>query len=203
MRQNATKTKSPNFGKDEHKQKTKFVAGSPEHKAALAKPRVSKGEPKLNAGDHPKMEKLHKTFAQIIRHETNNGYEMIEAVLDVFRRARDREDDMMTMVAATWLTDRGFGKPVQVTQLTDEDGKTLAFTLWQPAAPIDQTDAQIVEALPAPRTEPVPVKRAPPPILPPYNYKTDPAYVEPEDRAYVKGLASDWAKEEKPGLVNE
>ena len=53
-------------------------------------------------------------LAAQIRAKTNNGLEMIELMLEVMRdtsRSIDRR-----LEAATWLTDRGFGKPAQTVE---------------------------------------------------------------------------------------
>ncbi len=60
-----------------------------------------------------------------IREQTNDGEELVAFMLRVFRgelkaaRLRDRLD------AATWLSDRGFGKPVQAMEHSDKDGEAL------------------------------------------------------------------------------
>ena len=49
-------------------------------------------------------------FRSHIQDSTDEGTELIEFVLSVFRGEHD-EDTRQRMDAATWLADRGFGKP--------------------------------------------------------------------------------------------
>jgi hypothetical protein len=74
----------------------------------LASPRTPSGRPKDT-----------RNFAQTIQAQTNDGDELVRFMLRVFRGKLDgakvRIEDRMT--AATWLADRGFGKPSQVQQL--------------------------------------------------------------------------------------
>ena len=51
-----------------------------------------------------------KGFRSHIKGSTDEGTELIEFVLSVFRGEHD-EDTRQRMDAATWLADRGFGKP--------------------------------------------------------------------------------------------
>jgi hypothetical protein len=60
-----------------------------------------------------------RNFAHTIQARTNDGEELVRFMLRVFRGkvagAKVRLEDRMA--AATWLADRGFGKPSQVQQL--------------------------------------------------------------------------------------
>jgi hypothetical protein len=60
-----------------------------------------------------------------IRDQTQDGRELVGFMLQVFRgetegaRIRDRIE------AATWLADRGFGKPIQALEHSSADGEPL------------------------------------------------------------------------------
>ena len=59
-----------------------------------------------------------KGLAKRIRAETRDGEELVEVMLGVLRdKTASRRD---TMQAATWLADRGFGKPVQTLRAETE-----------------------------------------------------------------------------------
>jgi hypothetical protein len=65
-----------------------------------------------------------KGLVSAIREQTRNGEELVTFMLRVLRgeagaRLRDRLD------AATWLADRGFGKPTQAMELSGRDGEPL------------------------------------------------------------------------------
>jgi hypothetical protein len=72
-----------------------------------------------------------KGIVSAIRAQTCEGEELVAFVVRVFRgevdgvRLRDR------LEAATWLADRGFGKPTQGVELAGKDGETLSLTLVQ------------------------------------------------------------------------
>ena len=64
-------------------------------------------------------------LVRAIRDQTREGDELVAFVMRVFRgevegvRLRDR------LEAATWLADRGFGKPTQGVELAGKDGDAL------------------------------------------------------------------------------
>jgi hypothetical protein len=64
-------------------------------------------------------------LVRAIRDQTREGDELVAFVMRVFRgeiegvRLRDR------LEAATWLADRGFGKPTQGVELAGKDGEPL------------------------------------------------------------------------------
>src|SRR6185436_19059244 len=66
-----------------------------------------------------------KGLVRAIRDQTRDGEELVRFMLRVFRgelegaKLRDRLD------AATWLADRGFGRPVQGMELSGKDGDAL------------------------------------------------------------------------------
>lgn len=65
-----------------------------------------------------------KGLVSAIREQTRDGEELVTFMLRVFRgeagaRLRDR------LEAATWLADRGFGKPTQAMELSGKDGEAL------------------------------------------------------------------------------
>ena len=93
-------------------------------KSSKAAVRRGPGRPFLkgqsgNPGGRP------KGLVSAIREQTRNGEELVTFMLRVFRgeadgvRLRDRLD------AATWLADRGFGKPTQAMELAGKDGEPL------------------------------------------------------------------------------
>jgi hypothetical protein len=73
-----------------------------------------------------------KGLVRAIREQTGDGEELVAFVLRVFRgeaegtRLRDR------LEAATWLADRGFGKPVQALEHAGKDGEaTIPLAVLQ------------------------------------------------------------------------
>jgi hypothetical protein len=73
-----------------------------------------------------------KGIVRAIREQTRDGDDLVAFVVRVFRgevegvRLRDR------LEAATWLADRGFGKPTQGVELAGKDGEALlSITLVQ------------------------------------------------------------------------
>ena len=59
-----------------------------------------------------------KGLAKRIRAETRDGEELVEVMLSVLRdKTASRRD---TMQAATWLADRGFGRPIQTLRAETE-----------------------------------------------------------------------------------
>jgi hypothetical protein len=66
-----------------------------------------------------------KGLVRAIREQTNDGEALVHFVVEVFRgkvdgvRLRDR------LEAATWLADRGFGKPIQALEHSGTDGEPL------------------------------------------------------------------------------
>ena len=57
-----------------------------------------------------------KGFASYIRERTNDGQELVDFVLSVMRGAEidaEKPGLKVRMQAAQWLSDRGFGRPVQ------------------------------------------------------------------------------------------
>lgn len=138
------------------------------------------------------LKRYNQSFAQKIREVTQDGWELVNAVYFVFRRAQELEDTALILESATWLADRGFGKPVQVTQLQDADGQPVAFTLWQPAADVEEAlaakrasepDTEIIEAE---QIQPAPE------LLPPPETLQDIAIT---DAGWERGIAKDWAKD--------
>ena len=79
-----------------------------------------------------------KGLVSAIREETRDGEELVTFMLRVFRgdvpnaRLRDQVD------AATWLSDRGFGKPVQALEHSGKDGEALL--------PVDLIQKVVMEA---------------------------------------------------------
>ncbi len=79
-----------------------------------------------------------KGFVRAIREATTDGEELVDFMLKVFRaeipevRVKDQVD------AATWLADRGFGKPVQALEHSGKDG--------EPLIPVDLIQAVVADA---------------------------------------------------------
>lgn len=76
-----------------------------------------------------------RSFAARIRRLTGNGHDLVQAVYDIFQYAQQNNLHTLTLETATWLSDRGFGKPVQVGQLVDGEGNPVDFTIWSPQNP--------------------------------------------------------------------
>ena len=89
-----------------------------------------------------------------IRLETRDGEELADFVLSVFRNAKAKDQDRMD--AATWLADRGFGKPVQTiaapsqrqTIFRQSDGRDI---LRSDGGPVGADSGQPADAGRAPR----------------------------------------------------
>lgn len=163
-----------------------------------------KGMPMAVTGNSIALRGEFRSFASKIRHQTNDGWELIQAVYEVFSRAVESKNDGLIIESATWLADRGFGKPVQVGALMDGDGNPVAFTLWQPAVdgvlppPVSRQpveDARIIDMEPGQGAVPSPVpsnEQSPPPT----------EAVEVDDE-YAKGLAHEWTVWEKQPKLGE
>jgi hypothetical protein len=78
-----------------------------------------------------------RSFAAVIRAHTRDGEELVRFMLKVFRgeladaKVKDRVD------AATWLADRGFGKPTQGLEVTGREGEALLPVALVQAAVVD------------------------------------------------------------------
>jgi hypothetical protein len=95
-----------------------------------------------------------RNFANTIQVQTKDGEELVRFMLRVFRgnlagtkvRLEDR------MAAATWLADRGFGKPSQVQLLTGDGGGLISLTEAKQAA--DDFRRRIVDLVARNETSP-------------------------------------------------
>jgi hypothetical protein len=67
-------------------------------------------------------------FGSLIREETRDGAELVEFMLDVARGTR-RAKLETRMSAVSWLADRGFGRPIQTTELTGKDGQDFTIRI--------------------------------------------------------------------------
>lgn len=149
-----------------------------------------RGMPKVTRGDNPSMESSYKSFAKMIRGITNNGWELVEAVHEIFQQSREAGKHDMTLNAATWLADRGFGKPVQVTALTDAEGNPVAFQLWQPMTHDAEDDSQ-------------------PPVIidhlarPEFDTSAPPTPVEKQPDIYALGPARIWGQDQDKEQIDE
>jgi hypothetical protein len=66
-----------------------------------------------------------KGFVKAIREQTADGEQLVSFMLRVFRGEVPSVKLKEQMEAATWLADRGFGKPVQAMEHTGKDGESL------------------------------------------------------------------------------
>ena len=73
-----------------------------------------------------------KGFASYIREKTEDGKEVVDFFLKVFRgeEIERRKPKMKDRVdAGTWLADRGFGRPAQAVELSGPDGEPIKADL--------------------------------------------------------------------------
>jgi hypothetical protein len=73
----------------------------------------------VNPGGRP------KGLVRAIREQTDDGEHLVEFMLRVFRGEVDDASLRHRMEAATWLADRGFGKPIQALEHSGRDGEPL------------------------------------------------------------------------------
>ena len=66
-----------------------------------------------------------KGLVRAIRDQTADGEELVYFMLRVFRGQADGVKLKERLDAATWLADRGFGKPVQAMEHAGKDGEPL------------------------------------------------------------------------------
>jgi len=66
-----------------------------------------------------------KGLVNAIRAQTRDGERLVEFMLRVFRGEVDGVRLRDQMDAATWLADRGFGRPIQAMEHTGRDGEAL------------------------------------------------------------------------------
>ena len=66
-----------------------------------------------------------KGLVRAIREQTLDGEELVAFVLRVFRGEAEGAKLRDQLEAATWLADRGFGKPVQALEHAGKDGESL------------------------------------------------------------------------------
>jgi len=66
-----------------------------------------------------------KGLVNAIRAQTRDGEQLVEFMLRVFRGEVDGVRLRDQMDAATWLADRGFGRPIQAMEHTGKDGEAL------------------------------------------------------------------------------
>ena len=102
--------------------------------SAISAPRPIRGRPfpkgvSGNPGGRP------RGFVRAIREETADGSELVTFMLRVLRgrvrgvRLRDR------LEAATWLADRGFGRPTLMVEPQPDVGELLAPLYGRPSDP--------------------------------------------------------------------
>jgi hypothetical protein len=73
-----------------------------------------------------------KGLVRAIREHTRDGDDLVAFVVRVFRGEVDGVKLRDRLEAATWLADRGFGKPTQGVELAGKDGEALlSITLVQ------------------------------------------------------------------------
>jgi hypothetical protein len=66
-----------------------------------------------------------KGLVRTIREQTRDGEDLVRFVVEVFRGAVEGTRLRDRLEAATWLADRGFGKPTQGVELAGKDGEPL------------------------------------------------------------------------------
>lgn len=66
-----------------------------------------------------------KGLVRAIREQTEDGEQLVAFMLRVFRGEVAEAKLRDQMEAATWLADRGFGKPVQALEHSGKDGEPL------------------------------------------------------------------------------
>ena len=74
-----------------------------------------------------------KGFRAYIKESTDEGSELIEFVLSVFR-GEHGEDTRQRMDAATWLADRGFGRPTVDIALDPPEDRWFTIDIGDPPA---------------------------------------------------------------------
>lgn len=142
------------------------------------------------SGNTITMQNSYKSFSKMIRGLTNDGWELVEAVHTLFQEAYAERNFDRTLNAATWLADRGFGKPVQVTALTDAEGNPVAFQLWQPMTHDAADDSQ-------------------PPVIidhlarPEFDTSAPPTKVEKQPDIYALGPARIWGQDQDKEQIDE
>src|SRR5262245_3983978 len=75
-----------------------------------------------------------KGYSLYIRQQTRDGKELVDYALAVLR-GEHGDDVKLRLDAATWLADRGFGRPIQTTEVSGPDGgpiPTKSYTLVSP-----------------------------------------------------------------------
>lgn len=168
---------------------------------------AAKKSHEMNKGVSPKsgnnvfIKPHNQSFAAKIREITKDGWELIDAVYYIFKRSQELEKDELTLEAATWLADRGFGKPVQVTQLTDNEGQPVAFTLW---SPVDHDGEEIPQRRDM-RDETDIVDITPLLIQPPPETPDPPTPIrdlEPTENGYERGIAQDWGRNDAERMTD-
>lgn len=79
-----------------------------------------------------------KGLVRAIREQTDDGEQLVVFMLRVFRGDVEGVKVRDQIEAATWLADRGFGKPVQALEHSGRDGEALI--------PVDLIQAVLAEA---------------------------------------------------------
>jgi hypothetical protein len=79
-----------------------------------------------------------KGLVRAIHEQTADGEQLVEFMLRVFRGEVEDASIRHRMEAATWLADRGFGRPVQALEHSGRDGEALI--------PLDLLQAVVAEA---------------------------------------------------------
>lgn len=79
-----------------------------------------------------------KGLVRAIREQTEDGEQLVTFMLRVFRGEADGVKLRDRIEAATWLADRGFGKPIQALEHSGRDG--------EPLIPVDLIQAVVADA---------------------------------------------------------
>ena len=63
-----------------------------------------------------------KSFANVIREQTEDGRELVDLMLRVLRGEESGVRLADRIAAASWLSDRAWGKPIQATEISGPEG---------------------------------------------------------------------------------
>jgi hypothetical protein len=93
-----------------------------------------------NPGGRPK-----SIFGSLIREQTRDGADLVDFYLDVFRGKR--RPLKLRMEAATWLADRGFGRPVQATEISGPDSGPVVVAKGPDLSKFSDEDLLTLESI--------------------------------------------------------
>lgn len=64
----------------------------------------------------------------IVKKKTKDGTVLVDRVFEIFENS---DDDEVVIKAATWLADRGWGKPAQAVEVGGKDGGDIIVRIEQ------------------------------------------------------------------------